>query len=148
MRSREIPPSANLNMMPNLASQSCMAFSSMARNTGSRSPGELLITLSTSEVAVCCSAIGDHRCADELVEQPRVLDGDDGLRGEVRDQLDLLVGERPHFLPVNSDGADQFIVLKHRHSEDGFAAPARFPRATSRAVAFDIARLEPSHRRC
>ena len=29
----------------------------------------------------------------QLVEQPRVLDGDDGLGGEVLHQLDLLVGE-------------------------------------------------------
>ena len=33
-----------------------------------------------------------------LVEQARVLDGDDGLVGEVRHQLDLLVGEGPHLL--------------------------------------------------
>ena len=31
----------------------------------------------------------------QLVEQPRVLDSDDGLGGEVLDQLDLLVGEGP-----------------------------------------------------
>ena len=31
-------------------------------------------------------------CA-QFVEQPRVLDGDDGLVGEVLQQLDLLVGE-------------------------------------------------------
>ena len=31
----------------------------------------------------------------QLVEQAGVLDGDDGLRGEVLDQLDLLVGEWP-----------------------------------------------------
>src|SRR5262249_1462744 len=31
----------------------------------------------------------------QLVEQPRVLDGNDGLGGEVFDQLDLLVRERP-----------------------------------------------------
>ena len=37
----------------------------------------------------------------QLVEQPRVLDGDDGLGGEVRDQRDLLVGERANLLPVN-----------------------------------------------
>ena len=30
----------------------------------------------------------------QLVEQARVLDGDDGLSGEVLDQLDLLIGER------------------------------------------------------
>ena len=31
------------------------AFSSMVANTGSTSPGELLITCSTSDLAVCCS---------------------------------------------------------------------------------------------
>ena len=40
--------------MPKLASQILIAFSSMAWNTGSSSPGELEMTLSTSEVAVCC----------------------------------------------------------------------------------------------
>ena len=30
----------------------------------------------------------------QLVEEPGVLDRDDGLRGEVGDQRDLLVGER------------------------------------------------------
>ena len=42
--------------VPNLASQMRTAFSSMAWNTGSNSPGELEMTLSTSEVAVCCSS--------------------------------------------------------------------------------------------
>ena len=37
----------------------------------------------------------------QLVEQPRVLDGDDGLGGEVLHQLDLLVGERPHLLAID-----------------------------------------------
>ncbi len=40
---------------PNLASQIRTAFASMAWNTGSSSPGELEMTRSTSEVAVCCS---------------------------------------------------------------------------------------------
>ena len=43
----------------------------------------------------------------QLVEQPRVLDGDDGLAGEILDQLDLLVAERADFLAVDDDGADQ-----------------------------------------
>ena len=70
------------------------------------------MTLSTSAVAVCC-------CSDfaQLVEQARVLDGDDGLGGEVLDQLDLLVGERPHLLAVDGDGADQLVLLEHRHDE-------------------------------
>ena len=31
----------------------------------------------------------------QLIEQPGVLDGDDGLIGEILHQLNLLVGERP-----------------------------------------------------
>jgi hypothetical protein len=34
----------------------------------------------------------------QLVEQAGVLDGDDGLRGEIRNQGDLLVGERSNVL--------------------------------------------------
>ena len=41
---------------PKLASQSSAAFASMVSNTGCNSPGELEMTLSTSEVAVCCSS--------------------------------------------------------------------------------------------
>ena len=69
-------------MVPNLASQMRVAFSSMAWNTGCNSPGELEMTFSTSEVAVCCSSRSSVRA--QLVEQPRVLDGDHRLRGEVR----------------------------------------------------------------
>jgi hypothetical protein len=39
-----------------VASHSRIAFSSMASNTGARSPGEELMTPSTSAVAVCCSS--------------------------------------------------------------------------------------------
>ena len=52
------------------------------------------MTLRTSEVAVCCCS----EFSSQLAQQPGVLDGDDGLRGEVRHQLDLLVGERPNLL--------------------------------------------------
>ena len=66
------------------------------------------MTLSTSAVAVCC-------CSDfpQLVKQPRVLDGDDGLAGKVGNQLDLLVGERPHFVAVDDEGPDQLVFLAH-----------------------------------
>ena len=50
------------------------------------SVGELEMTRNTSEVAVCCSSDSVRsrvRCAP--LEQPRVLDGDDGLVGESRD---------------------------------------------------------------
>ena len=44
----------------------------------------------------------------QLVEQPGILDRDDGLSSEVRHQLDLLVGKGAYLLAVNSDCADQF----------------------------------------
>ena len=34
----------------------------------------------------------------QLIEQARVLDCDDGLIGEILNQLDVLVGERAHLL--------------------------------------------------
>ena len=72
-----------------------VAFSSMDPNTGASSPGELEMTLNTSLVAVCwCSASQSSPLA-QLLEQARVLDGDDRLGGEVRDQLDLLIGNGP-----------------------------------------------------
>ena len=57
----------------------------------------------------------------QLVEQARVLDGDDGLGGEVLDQFDLLVGERPNLLGVDRNGADQRVVLEHRHQQERVA---------------------------
>src|SRR5262249_41891254 len=55
----------------------------------------------------------------QLVEQPRVLDGDDGLRSEVSDQFNLLVGEWAHFLTVDDYRADRFIGFKHGNAEHG-----------------------------
>ena len=42
--------------------------------------------------------------------------------GEIRDQLDLLVGERLHLLPIDGDHADQLALLDHRHHENGARA--------------------------
>ena len=38
-------------------------------------------------------------------------------RGEVRDQLDLLVGEGADLLAVDGDGANQLVLLEHRDDE-------------------------------
>ena len=43
-------------MVPNLAPQTRVAFSSIFWKTGSNSPGEALMTWRTSDVAVCCSS--------------------------------------------------------------------------------------------
>ena len=46
----------------------------------------------------------------QFAEQPRVLDGDDGLVGEVRYQLDLLFGEGPTFDCENCNDPDRLSV--------------------------------------
>ncbi len=45
------------------------------------------------------------RALTQLLEQPRILDRDDGLGGEVRDQRDLLFAEWAHLLTVDADHA-------------------------------------------
>jgi hypothetical protein len=42
----------------------------------------------------------------QLVEQSRVLDGDDGLLREVLNQRDLLVRERANLLAIDDDNAN------------------------------------------
>jgi hypothetical protein len=59
-------------------------------------------------VAVCC-------CSDSRSSLSRrgVLDGDDGLRREVRHQLDLFVGERAYLLTVDGKAADKLVLPQH-----------------------------------
>src|SRR5215470_18152765 len=73
----------------------------------------------------------------QLIKKPRILDGDDGLRGEVFDQLNLLVGEGPHLLAVNSDDADQFVLLEHRYEKNG-ARTGLLDHANRPRLAFDV----------
>ena len=63
----------------------------------------------------------------QLVEQACVLDGDDGLRREIRDQGNLFVREGLDLLSVDDDGADQCVVLVHWHCDQrsGAAEPGR-----------------------
>src|SRR6266403_5448814 len=60
----------------------------------------------------------------QFTEQPRVLDGDNGLPGEIAQQLDLLVGERADLLSIGRDHADEFSVLKH--GDDGDRANSSY----------------------
>ena len=118
------------------ASHSRAADSTSVSSTACRSKVERLMTLSTSAVAVCCcSDSANLRALTQLVEQARVLDGDDGLGGEVFDQLDLLVGERAHLLAVDGDGTDQLVVLEHRHDDMSSARPPVGPKAVCSASA-------------
>ncbi len=55
----------------------------------------------------------------QFAEQPGVLDGDHRLGGEVRQQLYVLVGERPNFLPIDGHHTDRLIFLQQRHHDEG-----------------------------
>ena len=55
----------------------------------------------------------------QFAEQPRVLDGDNGLCGEVRQQFDLLIGEWLNILPINNDPTHYLIVPEHRNANGG-----------------------------
>ena len=70
------------------------------------------MTSSTFDVAVCCSS--DFA---QLVQQPRILDGDDRLGGEILQQRNLLVGERPYLLTIYGDCSNKCVFLEHRHNE-------------------------------
>ncbi len=52
-----------------------------------------------------------------LGHQPRILHRDHRLGGEVLQQRDLLVGERPNLLAIDRDAAEQRLVLAQRHGE-------------------------------
>ena len=69
--------------------------------------------LSTSAVAVCC-------CSDSRSSLSRRVFSMaiDGLGGEIFDQLDLLVGERPDFVPINVDDTNEFRFPQHRNADD------------------------------
>ena len=57
------------------------------------------------------------RAGAQLIEQSRILDCYDRLRGEVFYQLDLLVGKRADFLTIDRDNADQVILFEHRYDQ-------------------------------
>src|SRR5262245_30220036 len=75
----------------------------------------------------------------QLVEQPGVLDGDDGLGGEILNQLDLLVGERLRLLAVNDNRADQLVVLEHRRGSNR-SCTTQFGEVPQRPI-FNVTRL-------
>ena len=77
------------------------------------------MTCSTSEVAVCCSSASREflRARLYIVEQPHVFDRDHGLVSESLHQLDLLVGERVHDLPLEEQHANRSSFSEQRHAQ-------------------------------
>ena len=107
--------------MPNLASHSRVAFASIASNTGSSSPGELLNDLQHfGGRGLLLQRLGQlARPRLHLVEQPHVLDRDHRLVGEGGDKLDLLVGEGSHRSAHQHDHADRHSLAQQRNAEHG-----------------------------
>src|SRR5262252_4757991 len=61
----------------------------------------------------------------KFVKQPRVLNGDDCLSGEILYKRNLLVGEGPDLLAIDGDSADQHIVFEHRNGDQRSCAAER-----------------------
>src|SRR5262249_42328386 len=75
----------------------------------------------------------------QFIQLLRVLDGDDGLGGEVRQQFDLFVSKRTHFLPVDDDGTNQHVILEHRNVDQGSRA-SKFHSGNPQRVALGVSR--------
>ena len=54
----------------------------------------------------------------QLIEQPHVLDGDDGLIGKCPQHRKLLVGQRSGHKPHDAEQADRLIAARHGHDRD------------------------------
>ena len=70
-----------------------------------------LMTLSTSAVAVCCCRILRSSLSSRVFSIAMTA-----CAAKFLTRLDLLVGERPHLLAIDDDGADQLVVFEHRHA--------------------------------
>ncbi len=75
-------------------------------------------------------------------QQPCILDSNDGLAREVLDQVDLPVGERPHFLAINGDRADELVLLEHRHVDHRSSA-GQVGEAHQRRLTLEVSLLRP-----
>src|SRR5262249_29932408 len=98
---------------PNFASQRRTAFSSIALNTGSSSPGEVLMTCRTSDVAVCCCSDSRSSLSRRVFSMAKTP-----CRAKLVTRPNCLVGYGPpHLLAVDADRAEQSAFLEHRHAE-------------------------------
>src|SRR5262249_4720933 len=78
----------------------------------------------------------------QLIEQPRVLDGDDGLIREIANQLDMPVRERTNLLAIDDDNADQHAVLEHRHGKPR-AVATKFKTSDYKRIPREISQAGP-----
>src|SRR5262245_44967219 len=79
----------------------------------------------------------------QLVQQPRVLDGDDGLLGEIADQLNLLIGERSYLLTETAECANQLTFFEHWYA-NRCPLSAQFNRCHTIRIPFEIGGVAPN----
>src|SRR5262249_6477479 len=77
------------------------------------------------------------RAIAQVVQQPGVLDRDDGLAREVLHQRDLLVREWPNLPAINGNQADDLVLLEHRYDEQ-CPDPGEFDAGNRQRVAVDV----------
>ena len=129
--------------VPNLASQMRVAFSSIALNTGSSSPGELLMTFSTSAVAVCCC---ERLARSSLSSRVFSMAITAWAAKFVSNSICLSVNG-PYLLAIDDNGADQLVFLEHRH-DDMRAGAGGVDQRDDAGVARDIALARAADREC
>ena len=112
--------------IPSAASQSRIAFSSIASNTGARSPGEELMTCNTSAVAVCCASASSRsallsascrwRSAMSCLGSANVLSGVALICGPRRDQCSRRGSYRDRHGPPQVVDRDDQVTPANAHS--------------------------------
>ena len=77
----------------------------------------------------------------QFAEQPRVLDGDHCLRGEIRHHSDLFVGEGTDFAARQGERTDQLVLLEHRNIQNCPDAPEFNGCNDGGGALFDVGRV-------
>ena len=95
------------------------------------------MTLSTSAVAVCCCSDSRSSLSRRVFSMAMTA-----CVAKFVHQLDLLVGERTDLLAIDGDGADQLVVLEHRHDEQ-CPQRRRFDAGDDEWIAFEIGPILP-----
>jgi hypothetical protein len=95
-----------------------VAFSSIAQNTGSSSPGDELMTRSTSEVAVCWSNDSDSsrvRCCS--ASNSRTFSMAITAWSAKLDKGNLLIGKRLHDRALEKQNSNGHAFALQRHAK-------------------------------
>ena len=127
---------------------SCSPLCTIASNTGWVSVSELLMTFSTSDVAVCCSSASVSSAVRACTSSnSRTFSiAITAWSAKVFSKLDLLVGERPHG-SVRADARSRRSALPSRSSGRARWRAVAGRRCQLRRLVFGIGRARQAHGR-